>query len=130
MRFALLLLAAACSATGPEQFSTWGSDEASLVVTETGATLHLLASPDCYGSYGEIEQPISSLSFSLSGTYTQLMGVFPGHVDYPAQFTGSLSRGMLLLSVEVPALQRTLGPYTLMPGVAHSWPACLYPVGR
>ncbi|HTL04113.1 MAG TPA: hypothetical protein VL241_00075 [Gemmatimonadales bacterium] len=128
--WALLFLTAGCSSTGPEQSGAWGSDQASLVVTETGATLQLLASQDCYGSYGTIEQPISSLSFSLSGTYTQLMGVYPGHADYPAQFTGSLSRGMLLLSVEVPALQRTLGPFALSPGVTHSWPACLYPVGR
>jgi len=124
---ALALLAAACSSTGPDQSGVWGSDQASLRISATGATLNILASGGCYGSYGEISQPILSTSFTLSGSFTQLMGVYPGHADYPAQFTGGLSRGILTLSVRIPALQQTLGPYALMPGVTTSWPACLYP---
>jgi hypothetical protein len=124
----LALSLAGCSSTGPDDESVWGSDQASLRLTETSGTLRILdPGSGCYGSYGEIAQPISSLSFTLPGTYTQLTGVFPGHADYPAQFSGTLGRGMLTLSVSIPALQRTLGPFHLTVGLEKHWAACLYP---
>ena len=123
----MALTLAACSSTEPGDASIWGSGQASLTVAESGATLQILASGGCYGSYGEITQPISSLSFTLPGSYTQLQGVYPGYVSYPAQFTGSIVRGQMALSVTVPGLQQTLGPYQLTQGEGRTWPACLYP---
>jgi hypothetical protein len=122
----VLLILAACDSTGPEQ-SLWGSEQASLTVTEASATLQIVASGDCYGSYGEIAQPVFSGSFTLSGTYTQLLGVYPGHIDYAATFTGTINRGLMTLSVTVPALQQTVGPFQLTHGEGKTWPACLYP---
>jgi hypothetical protein len=116
-----------CGATGPEQSSLWGSEQASLQVTESGATLQLLGGGGCYGSIGEITGAIPFGSFSLPGHYTQLMGVYPGYVTYPAQFTGSTARGLMTLSVSVPATQQTLGPLQLTHGEGRTWPACLYP---
>jgi hypothetical protein len=123
----LLLALSACRSTGPEDSTIWGSDQASLTVTESGATLQILGSPDCYGSYGEISQPILASSFVLPGTYTQLMGVDPGYIRYPAVFTGTIARGLMTLSVSVPALQQTLGPFQLTLGEGRTWPACHYP---
>jgi hypothetical protein len=127
VRFTLSLLLAACGSTGPEDSAIWGSSQASLTVSESGATLQILASGGCYGSYGEITQPIPSSSFTLPGSYTQLTGVYPGHVTYEAQFTGAIARGMMTLTVSVPATQQTLGPFLLTHGEGKTWPACLYP---
>jgi hypothetical protein len=113
--------------TGPEDATIWGSEQASLTVLESGATLQILAPGGCYGSYGEITQPVLAGSFAVSGTYTQLMGVYPGYIQYPAQFTGTIARGRMTLSVTVPALQQTLGPFQLTHGEGRTWPACLYP---
>ena len=126
-RLVLTLAMAACVSTAPDQPSVWSSNEASLSVAQNHTTVQILASGGCYGSYGTIEQPIPSGSFSLSGTYTQLTGVYPGSVQYPAQFSGAVSGPFLTLSINVPALQRTLGPYSLRFGVTKSWSACLYP---
>jgi hypothetical protein len=123
----LALSIAACASTEPGQPAVWGSEEAGLTVVESKATLHIVASGGCYGSYGEIDPPIPSGSFTRSGTYTQLLGVYPGSVQYPAQYTAAVAGRHLTLTVSVPALQQTLGPFRLLYGVVKSWPACLYP---
>ena len=105
----------------------WGSAEASLTVDDSSATLQVLASGGCYGSYGNIGVPIPTGSFSLAGTYTQLTGVYPGKVQYEAQYSGSVSSRTMSITIAVPGLQRTLGPYALTYGVKHTWNACLYP---
>ena len=123
----LTLSSAACASTGPDQDAIWGSSQVSLTIAETTATLQILASGGCYGSYGEIDQPIPSGTFSLTGTYTQLTGVYPGSVQYPAQYDGTIAGRHMTLTISVPALQQTLGPFSLTHGVANTWPACLYP---
>jgi hypothetical protein len=125
--FVLTLSSAACASTGPDQGAVWGSSQVSLTTTEATATLEILASGGCYGSYGEIFQPIRSLTFSLTGTYTQLTGVYPGSVQYPAQYDGAIAGRHMTLTISVPALHQTLGPFSLTHGVAQAWPACLYP---
>lgn len=119
--------AAACASTGPDQPGVWGAEQASLTVEENKSTLYILAGGGCYGSFGEIDQPIPSGAFTIAGRYTQLTGAFPGHVEYPAQFTGSVSGRHLTLRVTVAALPLSLGPFTLTSGIATTWPACLYP---
>lgn len=127
MPLSLLTLAiGACASTGPDRLG-WGSSQVSLTVAESSATLQLLAAGGCYGSYGEIPEPIPPGSFSLPGTYTQLTGVYPGRVQYPAQYVGAVAGRHLTLTISVPGLQQTLGPFRLTYGVAKSWPACLYP---
>lgn len=125
--FVLALTIAACDSTGPDQLSVWGSNEAGLTVADSRATLQILASGGCYGSYGEIDQPIPSGTFTLSGTYTQLTGVYPGSVQYAAQYVGTVAGRHMTLSITVPALQQLLGPFSLTQGVAKTWPPCLYP---
>jgi hypothetical protein len=125
----LLLASVACGPTAPDQQLPWGSDQASLTIEQNNtATLHIVASGGCYGSYGEIEQG-SRLSgtFALSGTYTELTGVFPGSRQYTAEYTGTVAGNLMTLSVNVPALQRILGPFTLTSGVEKTWPACHFP---
>lgn len=123
---ALALMTGGCS-TAPDQPAAWASDNVSLQTTGTGATLQFLADGGCYGSSGAIDQAIPSGDFSLTGTYTQLMGAAPGFVRYPARFTGTVARGAMTITVSVPTLPLTLGPYQLTAGVTKSWPACLYP---
>lgn len=116
-----------CSSTAPDQSGVWGSNDAGLTIAESGATLQILASGGCYGSYGVIDHLVPSGSSSASGTYVQLTGVAPGHVDYPAQYTVTVVGREMTVSLVVPATQQTLGPFRLTQGVVRSWPACAYP---
>jgi hypothetical protein len=109
----------------------WGSAEASLSVGRTGATLQILSgnfpTGGCYGKYGNIIQHVPGGRFSLPGTFTQLTGVYPGKFQYPAAYTGILLGDTLSLTVNVPGLNETFGPYVLVRGVTSSWTPCLYP---
>lgn len=129
---ALLGAAAGCARTdmtgnGSMLVGPWGSDQASLAVTDTGATLQILASGGCFGSYGQVSRPIAPAAFNIPGTYTQLTGAYPGKVVYAAQYSGSVTGDQISLTITVPALQQTLGPYSLVRGVNNTWTACLYP---
>lgn len=126
--FVLTLVIAACGSTEPDQPGVWGSNQASLIIVDGKATLQIVTPGDCYGSFGEIDQPIGSGSFTLSGTYTRFMGVYPGSAQYPAQFVGTVAGRHMTLSVSVPALQQMLGPFLLIRGVVKMWPPCLYPL--
>jgi hypothetical protein len=117
----------ACTATSPDQSSVWGSDQATLTIAGSGATLRILASGGCYGSYGDFDQRPLAGAFTVSGTYTQLIGAYPGKVQYPAQFSGTSSGRQISLTVSVPALNQDFGPYQLAEGVIRQWPACAYP---
>jgi hypothetical protein len=121
------LIIGACASTAPDHPSAWGSDEVSLTVNASTTTVQLLASGGCYGSYGEISQPVPLKDFTLAGTYVQLTGVAPGSVEYPAQFAGTVSGSHMTLSITISALQQVLGPFSLTQGVAKAWSACMYP---
>jgi len=109
----------------------WGSAEASLSVGKTGATLEILSlnlpMGSCYGKYGNIIQHVPGGRFSLPGTFTQLIGAYPGKIQYPAAYTGILLGDTLSLTVKVPSLNQTFGPYFLVKGVTTNWTPCLYP---
>ena len=121
----LTLMGSACAPTTADR-ATWGSDQASLRIADNKATVQVLASGGCYGAYGDIDA-VPSGSFALSGTYTQLLGAYPGRIQYPAEFTGTIVGNVMTLSIRVPALQQTLGPFRLSAGVTSAWSACLYP---
>jgi hypothetical protein len=127
MASVLAVGAAACTATAPNQAETWGSDQANLSITGTSATLLILASGGCYGSYGGFDQRLPTGAFSIPGTYTQLIGAYPGKVQYAAQFSGTVESQQISLTVTVPALQAAVGPFTLARGVSETWSACAYP---
>lgn len=118
---------AGCTATAPNQSDAWGSEQANLTLNGTDATLRLLASGGCYGSYGNLDQKPANGAFSIPGSYTQLMGAYPGKVTYPARYTGTVSGQEIALTVTVPALQLALGPFALARGVTAAWSACAYP---
>jgi hypothetical protein len=118
---------AACTGTSPDEPGNWGSDQASLSVVGTNATLLLLASGGCYGSYSEFDPPPASGTFSLPATFTQLIGAFPGKVEYAAQVSGTVERNQITLTITVPSLPATLGPFLMIEGAAEAWPACQYP---
>ena len=111
--------------------SVWGSDKASLLVKGASATVEIfsLALPPrgCFGSYGDIAQAIPNGRFSLPGTYTQLTGVYPGKIEYPAQFSGFVEGTTMTLTITVPELPQVLGPFVLTNGVTNTWGPCLYP---
>jgi len=109
------------------QPGVWGSSLASLAITNSGATLQILASGDCYGSYGNIGAPIPRGPFALAGTYTQLIGAYPGMIQYDATFSGSVAGNEMVITVVVPALQESFGPFDLTYGVETSWQPCAYP---
>jgi hypothetical protein len=109
----------------------WGSDKASLTVRKGGGTLDILAltlpTGGCFGTYGEITQPIPRGRFTLAGTYTQLIGAYPGRIDYAAQFSGSVERNTMTITITVPSQQQSFGPFVLTYGVNNAWTPCLYP---
>jgi hypothetical protein len=123
-------LACAACAGGPTETSAaagrWGSDQASLTNQGNAATLQVAAG-QCYGSYGQTDQAIPNGSFSVPGTYTQLEGAYPGKVQYAAQFTGTVQGTQMQITVNVPALNRDVGPFVLTRGVNSGLPRCLYP---
>jgi hypothetical protein len=129
---ALIAIAPACSdrlSTSANNFAPhgmWGSNKASLTITDSNATLQIL-SGNCYGAYGQVDQPIVGGSFDLPGTYTQLMGAYPGKIQYPARFSGTVAGNQLSLTVSVPALPTTFDPFVLTYGINSAWTPCLYP---
>ena len=128
---AAIAVAAACAdaptGNGSTPLGTWGSSTASLVVSDTGANLKILAFGSCFGSYGAVSLPISTPLFDRPGSYTQLTGFYPGHVDYPAEFSGVVSGSQMSITVSVAALGQTFGPFSLTRGVGNAWTPCLYP---
>lgn len=110
---------------------TWGSAEASLSVGPAGAKLEILSlnlpTGACFGMTGEIGQKIPGGQFSLPGIFTQLIGAYPGRIDYAAQYSGVVAGNTMSLTVMIPALELTFGPYVLVRGVTNSWTPCLYP---
>jgi hypothetical protein len=109
------------------QPGVWGSDQASLTVSDSGSTLEIVTSTGCVGSYGEIDQSIPAGQFSRPGVYTQLIGAFPGKLDYAAEYSGVVEGNQMSIMVSVPALQQTMGPFTLTQGLDKTWDLCLYP---
>jgi hypothetical protein len=102
----------------------WGSAQAILTTTDSDALLEI--GGGCIGSYGEMEEPIPAGAFALHGTYTQLMGVAPGMVVYPAHFSGTATGETVVITITVSANQ-TLGPYTLTYGLGSARDRCLFP---
>jgi hypothetical protein len=113
------------------QPGVWGSENASLTIAKDGASLDLLSltlpNGGCFGSYGEMPQPIPNGSFSIAGTYTQLIGAYPGKVEYAARYSGVVESSRISISITVPALQQVFGPFLLTAGVNNAWSPCLYP---
>ena len=113
------------------QPGVWGSEQASLEITKDSATLEILSSTlpagGCFGAYGEMTQPIPNGPFSIAGTYTQLIGAYPGKIQYAAQCSGVVEGNRMSITITVPALQQTLGPFLLTNGVNNAWSPCLYP---
>jgi hypothetical protein len=113
------------------QPGVWGSQNASLTIAKDGATLELLSltlpNGGCFGSYGEVTQPIPNGNFSIAGTYTQLIGAYPGRVEYAARFSGLVESSRISITITVPSLQKVFGPFLLAAGVNNAWSPCLYP---
>ena len=109
----------------------FGSDKAKLAIAGSSATLEIkaltLPSGGCFGTYGQIDQPIPNGPFSLHGSFTQLIGAFPGKIDYSADFSGVVESNQITITVTVPAIQQSFGPFVLINGVDPPWTPCLYP---
>lgn len=115
----------------PLQPGVWGSEGASLTIEGSKARLEILAltlpTGGCFGTYGDIDQAIPNGRFVLPGTYTQLMGVYPGRVQYAAVYTGSVQGSEMSIAVAVSGLPMTVGPFRLTNGVRSAWSPCAYP---
>jgi hypothetical protein len=113
------------------QPGVWGSENASLTIGNDGAKLDLLSltlpTGGCFGAYGEMTQPIPNGNFSIAGTYTQLMGAYPGKIEYLARYSGVVQGNRMSIAIAVPALQQAFGPFLLTVGVNNAWSPCLYP---
>ncbi|MGH7533828.1 MAG: hypothetical protein ACREL4_11110, partial [Gemmatimonadales bacterium] len=112
--------------TGPDRSGSWGSDQVVVTRINGVTTLEILAG-GCYGSYGELDRSIPAGTFLVPGQYTQLTGVFPGKLVYPATYSGSSTDLELTITIAVPALHTAFGPFVLTRAVDHNWKPCLYP---
>ena|SRR5258706_281193 len=123
------LASAACSSPTAADQSVWGSGQAGLTIDQNKVTLQIAASSgNCYSASGEIEGgTVPTGTFRRSGTYTELTGEFPGGHQYAAEYTGTVAGNQMTLSISVPALQKTVGPFSLTSGVKKTWPACQFP---
>jgi hypothetical protein len=74
-----------------------------------------------------IARAIPDGRFTLLGTHTQLTGVYPGHFDYTAQYSGVVEGNQITITGTVPSLPLQIGPFVLTRGVSSSWTPCLYP---
>jgi hypothetical protein len=113
------------------QPGAWGSENASLTITRDSATLEILSSTlpagGCFGAYGEAPPPIPNGPFSIAGTYTQLIGAYPGKIQYAALYSGVVQGDRMSIAITVPALHQVFGPFLLVDGVKNAWSPCLYP---
>jgi hypothetical protein len=124
---AALVLACGDGSTSPGQPQVWGSDEANLSVQNSAWTLRIFNSGSCYGYFGDITQAVPAGQFDLSGTLTEFINIPPGQRRYAAQFAGTASGALLTITVTVPALQKSFGPYVLTRGVSSTKGQCFYP---
>lgn len=122
-----LLLGALACATGPSDTDHWHSGVASLTLTDSTSTLNLLAPGDCIGSFGTLATRPGSGAFDVPGTYTQLIGAYPGFVVHPARFAGSVSAKQVSVTIAVADMGTVLGPFVLTAGRAPLWDTCRYP---
>lgn len=106
---------------------TWGSGDAVLDISGSTGMLRIFNSGSCYGVFGEIDESMPVGPFDLPGTLTQLTNLPPGHVDFTAEFTGTVSGRDLSITVTVPSTQESYGPYVLQRGVTRAGGACAYP---
>lgn len=106
-------------------------EAASLTLSKDGAKLDLLSltlpTGGCFGAYGEISQPIPNGTFSIAGTFTQLIGAYPGKIEYAARYSGVVEGNRMSIAVAIPDLPQTFGPFLLTVGVNNAWTPCLYP---
>ena len=126
----MLALAAAGCATPQGALRTlagqWGGRHVGLDLGPTGGKVAY----DC--AAGTIDQPLVAAAdgrFSAAGTHT------PGHggpdrigdepPSYPARYSGRLSGETMTLRVDVAALDRRLGPFTLTRGAPANFLRCL-----
>jgi hypothetical protein len=116
---------------GPLPPGVWGSDKASLTIRPGSATLDIFAMSfppgGCYGSYGDVVASIPNGRFSIGGTYTQLIGAYPGKIAYASVLSGDVEGNRMTITISVPALQTAYGPFVLISGVTNSWVGCQYP---
>ena len=113
------------------RFGTWGSETASLTIEPAGGALRVFGSAfpggGCYGGLGDVPRSIPAGHFTLPGTFVQLTGVYPGRIEYQAEYDGVIDGDVMTLTITVPSLPRVLGPYHLVFGVGNAWTPCLYP---
>ncbi|MDQ6891920.1 MAG: hypothetical protein M3167_04490 [Acidobacteriota bacterium] len=113
------------------RLGTWGSESASLTIDASAASLKLfalsLATGGCFGAFGDIPSQIPKGRFELPGTYTQLMGAYPGRTEFPARYEGFAWDDLMTLTVTVPSLPHVFGPYLLVYGAGNAWTPCLFP---
>ena len=121
------LVLACNSSTSPRPGEVWGSEQASLTIQDGSTTLRIFNGENCYGQFGVIPEPLASSTFDVDGTFVQVTGFAPGHVDYAAHFTGGIVGALLTITIEVPALHQHLGPYVLTRNVKTDRDQCLYP---
>lgn len=110
----------------PVQQGIWGGTDASLLVRGDGGTFQLFC------AFGSVDQPFRTDSmgrFHAAGTYTRQMGAVPpgGIPMYSGRYSGVVHGTTMSLTVFVPELGQTLGPYSLTYGVNSNLTICMVP---
>ena len=113
---------------GPKNIKqgNWGGTDANLLVREDGGTLQLFC------AFGSVDQPFRTDAmgrFHAAGTYTRQMGAVPpgGIPKYAGRYSGVVHGTTMTLTISVPELNQTLGPYSLTYGVKTDLLLCEVP---
>jgi hypothetical protein len=117
-RFApcLVAVALACSdPTAPSPTGSWGGPEVSLALTEAGGALTYLCGAGTIDPGWRVN---GEGRFAGAGQHFFGGGPIPpeGRPPYQALYTGRFRGDRLDLSITLPELQQTLGPYALVRG--------------
>ncbi len=123
---ALVLLLAACGGSSPLLLNRvpvgiWGGDDAGLIVTETGAHVHIgCTNGDVNGS-----MPVDAEGrFQVVGTYNVNAYPVDRGILHPARFNGATDGQTLTLTVTLTDTGEVLGPVALTYGVQPRMQIC------
>ncbi len=108
------LVAIAChSPTAPEATGTWGGQEASLVLSESGGTMSFACGSSTVDPAWTIG---ASGQFSATGQYFFAGGPVPpqGTPPHPARYSGSIQGDRFTITITLTDLNETLGPFHMV----------------
>ncbi len=119
------LVALAChSTTAPDAIGTWGGQEASLVLSDSGGTMSFACGSSTVGPSWTVG---SGGRFSATGQYFFGGGPVPpqGTPPHPARYAGLIQGDQFTVTLTLTDLNQTLGPFHMIRDGPPVLPRCV-----